>query len=153
MRYLTLNIADSLQLSIDNSMTGVETIYMNEEVVSEKFSLWGAEHTFTREENGEIVYYEVKIGLNFTGIGYDIHRNGKPILLSNSVSKLNNFSWFDVAAYLILFIAAITLGFTVASGFLNEDYSLTKSIPSLITFSVFSFYFYWRKRRNAKKQS
>jgi hypothetical protein len=83
MRYLTLNIADNLQLSIDNSMTGVETICMNEEVVSKKFSFWGAEHTFTREENGEVVNYEVKIGLNFTGIGYNVYRNDEPILLSN----------------------------------------------------------------------
>jgi hypothetical protein len=152
MRYLTLNIADNLQLSIDNSMTGVETIYMNEEIVSKKFSFWGAKHIFSREENGEEVNYEVKIGLNFTGIGYNIYRNGEPVLLSNNVSKLNNFSWFDVAAYLILFIASATLGYTLTRGLLNDDYSLTKAIPSLIMFSIFSFYFYWRKRKNQKAE-
>jgi hypothetical protein len=60
---------------------------------------------------------------------------------------------FDVAAYLILFIASATLGYTVARGFLSEDYSLTKSIPSLITVSIIGFYFYWRKKKNQKAES
>ena len=151
MRYLTLNIAEDLNLSIDNSMTGVETIYINEEEVSKKFSFWGATHIFTRKENDEEVNYKVKIGLSFTGIGYNIYRNGNTILQSNCVSKLNNFSWFDVVAYFILFIASATLGYTAMRGFLSEDYSLTKAIPSLITFCIFSFYFYWRKMKNSQK--
>jgi hypothetical protein len=148
MRYLTLNIAENTQLSIDNSMTGVETIYMNEKIVSKKFSFWGAKHIFNREENGEYVNYEVKIGLNFTGIGYNIYRNNEPILLSNNVSKLNNFSWIDVVAYFILFIASAALGYTAVRGLLNENYSLLKAIPPFITFCVFSFYFFWRKNKN-----
>ena len=63
MRYLTLNIAEDLNLSIDNSMTGVETIYINEEEVSKKFSFWGATHIFTRKENDEEVNYKVKTDL------------------------------------------------------------------------------------------
>jgi hypothetical protein len=122
---------------------------MNEEIVSKKFSFWGAKHIFSREENGEEVNYKVKIGLNFTGIGYSIYRNNEPILLSNNVSKLNNFSWFDVAAYFILFVASATLGYTAVRGLLSEDYSLTKAIPSLVTFIVFGFYFFWRKKKNA----
>lgn len=151
MRYLTLNIAENLQLSIDNSMTGVETIYINEEEVSKKFSFWGANHVFTRNENGETINYQVKIGLSFTGIGYNIYRNDAPILISNGVSKLNNFSWFDVAAYTILFFSSMGLSYYVTSGILRDDFQ-----PIPLGISVFAAiasgsYFFWRKAKNAKK--
>lgn len=150
MRYLMLNISKGQILSIDNSMTGVESVYMNDDLVSKKFSFLGAKHTFSREENGENIDYEVKIGLNFTGIGYNIYRDGDPVLLSNSVSKLNNFSWFDVMAHIIFFFASAALGYTVTRGFLSQDYGLTKAIVPAIVCTVSGFYFYWRKKKNER---
>lgn len=151
MRYLTLNITADQILSIDNSMMGVETIYMNEEVVSKKFSFWGAKHMFSREENGKHADYEVEIGLSFVGIGYNIHRNGESIMMSNNVSKLNKFSWVDVIAYFVLFVAAGVLGYTVARGFLNADYDFTKAILPTMILVVSGAYLYWRKNFKANR--
>lgn len=151
MRYLTLNIADGLELSIDNSFSGVETIYLNDEEVSKKFSFWGAEHSFSRTENGENVDYTVKIGLNFTGIGYDISRNGEPILLSNTCQNHTNFSGLGVLMYLILFVASGFLGYTLTRGVLDGDYGFTKAIIPAILCIGSGFYFYWRKYRNYKQ--
>lgn len=151
MRYLTLNIADNLQLSIDNSMTGVETIFINDEEVSKKFSFWGATHTFTRKENDEEVDYKVKIGLSFTGIGYNIYRNDKPILMSNCVSKINNFSWFDVVVYLIVFSASAGLGYTLMKGILDDSYSLTNAIGPSVIFTLGGLYFYWKKKKTSEE--
>ncbi|WP_192821328.1 hypothetical protein [Rufibacter sp. LB8] len=83
MNVLTLNLTDTVKIEVDNSFTGQETIKYNGEVVSEKKSLLGHNHQFEREENGEVVHYEVRISIkHLTRVGIDIYRNNKVILLS-----------------------------------------------------------------------
>ena len=82
MRYLTLNINPNARIDIDNDIWGKETIRYNNEIVSEKSSVLGSVHTFEKEENGEIAKYEVRIGLNFFRITFDIFRNNQAILLN-----------------------------------------------------------------------
>ena len=82
MRYLTLNINSNARIDIDNDIWGKETIRYNGEIVSEKSSFWGSVHNFGREENGEIAKYEVRIGLNFLRITFNIFRNNQAILLN-----------------------------------------------------------------------
>ncbi len=83
MRYLTLNINPNTRIDIDNSVWGKETIKYNDEIVSEKSSVFGSVHNFEKSENGEIVKYEVRIGLNiFRGVTFNIFRNNQAILLN-----------------------------------------------------------------------
>ncbi|MBC3541126.1 hypothetical protein ACFSC6_03020 [Rufibacter sediminis] len=83
MNVLTLNLSDTVKIEVDNSFTGQETIKYNGEIVSEKKSLLGENHQFEREENGELVRYEVRISIKqLTRVGIDIYRNNKVILLS-----------------------------------------------------------------------
>ena len=83
MNIITLHLSDSVKIEVDNSFSGEETIKYNGEVVSEKKSLLGENHPFTREENGEVVQYEVRIGIKNLGrISVAIYRNNKVVLLS-----------------------------------------------------------------------
>ncbi|ALJ00118.1 hypothetical protein [Rufibacter tibetensis] len=83
MNVLTLNLSDAVKIEVDNSYTGVETIKYNGEIVSEKKSLLGENHTFEREEQGELAKYEVRISIkHFSRVGIDIYRNNKVLLLS-----------------------------------------------------------------------
>ncbi len=149
MRYLTLAIGNEI-LSVDNSWLGVETVCMNGEVVSEKFSFLGALHTFSWTENGNQVNYEVKIGLSFTGIGYNIRRNDEPILLSNQLLKSSEFSWLDILVFFVLFISSMALGYTVARGFLIEAYSFSNTLIPLLVCIFGAIYFFWKRAKRAK---
>jgi hypothetical protein len=83
MRYLTLNLNPNTRIDIDNSIWGRETIRYNNEVVSEKTSIFGSVHSFEKKENGELAKYEICIGLNlFKGVTFDIFRNNQAILLN-----------------------------------------------------------------------
>lgn len=147
MRYLTLTIGDQL-LSVDNSWSGVETIRMNGEVVSQKFSFLGARHKFSWIEQHESVNYEVKIGLGVNGIYYDIHRNNEPVLLSNYVQEAINFSWLDIPVYIMLFVGSMAFGYTFARGFLTESYGFDKVIIPLLLCVLGGVYFYWKRKKS-----
>ncbi|MFC6997973.1 hypothetical protein [Rufibacter roseus] len=83
MNVLTLNLSDSVKIEVDNSLSGLETIKYNGEIVSEKKSLLGENHAFEREENGEMVKYEVRVSIKrLARVGIDIYRNNKVLLLS-----------------------------------------------------------------------
>ncbi len=82
MRYLTLNINPNARIDIDNDFSGKETIRYNNEIVSEQKSFFGSVHNFEKEENGEIAKYEVRIGLSFFRITFNIFRNNQAILLN-----------------------------------------------------------------------
>lgn len=83
MRYLTLNINPNTRIDIDNSIWGKETIKYNDEVVSEKSSIFGKVHNFEKFENNEVAKYEIHIGLNlFKGVTFNIYRNNQAILLN-----------------------------------------------------------------------
>lgn len=80
MRIIAINIGTT-KIEFYNSMwTGVELIYVNEELVSKQFSLLGTDHHFKVEENGELVHYVLTSGLGWMGITTELTRNGVPII-------------------------------------------------------------------------
>jgi len=82
MRIIVVNIGDTT-IEFDNNMwTGHESIYVNGELVSRKFSFFGIDHVFDVEEDGEWVEYVLTTGIGWTGITADITRNGVPIVES-----------------------------------------------------------------------
>ncbi|MEN0005068.1 MAG: hypothetical protein AAF798_13035, partial [Bacteroidota bacterium] len=72
------------QIEIHNSLLGQETVYYNGEEVSSKWSLFGKLHSFTVEENEELIEYKVTTLLHLHGVGFDIWRDGKPLLTFSS---------------------------------------------------------------------
>ncbi len=59
-----------------SSLTGLEEVRYNGEVVSSERSVLGATHEFEVEESGERVTYRVKIGTKWTGFATcTVHRN------------------------------------------------------------------------------
>ena len=83
MRVLTLNISNEIKLDCFNSMFGQESIYYNDELVSEKRSMWGATHNFEIEEDGEIANYKIVYKHDdYGGIRVNIYRNNTVILLN-----------------------------------------------------------------------
>ena len=64
MRVLVVN-GNKIEIDLLSLFSGKETIYYNEEIVSQKKSLWGGLHSFTVKENGIDAQYEIKVGLGF----------------------------------------------------------------------------------------
>lgn len=60
-----------------STITGLEVIRYDGEIVSTKRSILGATHSFERTEDGEEAYYLVKIGTRWHGFGATctIYRN------------------------------------------------------------------------------
>jgi hypothetical protein len=81
MRYLTLEINPETTLTLDNSILGKETIKINNQIMSEKSSLWGSTHMFDYTDLGEKMHFEVIIRFNLlNGILIDVSKNGEAIL-------------------------------------------------------------------------
>jgi hypothetical protein len=82
MRILLVNIGDTT-IEFDNNMwTGHENIYVNGELVSRKFSVFGTKHVFDVREDGEWTEYILTTGFGWQGIEASIWRNGVPIVQS-----------------------------------------------------------------------
>ena len=89
MKLITIHLEDK-KIEVQSSIWGTETIKVNDEVVSSKFSIFGATHRFNQIENNEEILYEVKIRLGF-GPAIDIHRHGKPLLIFPKYGALRFF--------------------------------------------------------------
>ena len=69
------------QIAVHDTMWGEEKVYYDSKLMSSKTSLGGAFHVFTTEENGELVEYEVQLGIRpFSGIGVNVWRNRVPLV-------------------------------------------------------------------------
>jgi hypothetical protein len=81
MKFTTIYLEEN-KIEISNSILGIETIKVNGEIVSKKFSITGAEHTFSITENGTIADCNLKMGFGFHGVVFDLYKNNKPIVES-----------------------------------------------------------------------
>lgn len=111
MRYLTLKINPSTELTLDNTIWGKETLKLNGVVVSEKTSFWGSEHHFESLEEDKMVTYKVNIKMGFDfHISYLITRDGVELLNDGKESDkgFHASKWVKSVAILI-WIAAMLL--------------------------------------------
>ena len=81
MRITTIFL-DENKIEIYNSIFGKETIKVNDKIVSEKHSLFGAKHIFNIIENGNSVECMIDIGLSINGVVFDLHKANNPIIVS-----------------------------------------------------------------------
>ena len=78
MKYTTVYL-DGKCIEVYNTLLGKEIIKVDQQIVSEQYSIFGGNHTF--EIDG--VPYEMSFHFTIHGIAFDIIRNGKPIVESN----------------------------------------------------------------------
>jgi len=102
MKFITIQSGDA-KIEIHNSIWGKETIKVNDEVVSSQFSFFGSVHNFSRIENNEEIFYEVKIRLGF-GPAVDIYRQGKPLLEFPKYGALRFFLFLLLIGFIIKLI-------------------------------------------------
>ncbi len=82
MKYITINLEGN-KIEVHNSLFGNETIKVNDKIVSDKFSIFGAEHNFKIIENEKEVECKIDIGLSFQGVIFNLYKDEKPILVYN----------------------------------------------------------------------
>lgn len=63
---------DNNKIELFNSLLGTETIKLNGEKVSSKFSVFGTEHIFKIKENNKEVECKLTTGLGFNGMFVDL---------------------------------------------------------------------------------
>lgn len=110
MRYLTLKINPSTELTLDNTIWGKETVKLNGVVVSEKTSFWGSEHQFEAFEEDKMVTYKVFIKMGFDiRISYLITRDGMELLndAKESVKGIQVENWFKSVGLIIWIVAML----------------------------------------------
>ena len=81
MKFTTIHLGDN-KIEVFNSILGKETIKVNDEIVSEKYSMLGTEHLFKIKENEQDVDCKLITGFGFNGVVFDLYKNEKPIIES-----------------------------------------------------------------------
>lgn len=82
-RYLSYFTNNKDRIDIYNTFYGEETIFFNGNIVSRKFSIFGAYHRFVVQKENTRNVVEVKISIKWPlRIGFDIFVNGNAVLLS-----------------------------------------------------------------------
>jgi len=102
MKLITIHLGDK-KIEVQNSFWGIETIRVNDELVSSKFSFFGTNHIFKQIENSEEILYEVKIRTGF-GPVVDIYRQGNPILEFPKYGALRFFIYLIIILTIVKFL-------------------------------------------------
>ncbi len=105
MKFTTIYSGENT-IELHNSMLGKETVKVNDEIVSSKYSITGTEHTFSVTENGETQEGRIVTGFSPHGVVFDYYQNGKPIVVSEKGGCL---------VFLIIFLVFVVIGFMGSS--------------------------------------
>ncbi len=79
MKFITLHIGDS-KIELFNSWIGKETIIVDGQIISEKYSITGASHRFTIRENGQEKHAQLSTKLTINGAIFDLYVDNKPVI-------------------------------------------------------------------------
>ncbi len=81
MKFTTIYLEENT-IEVYNTFLGKETIKVNNKIVSEKSSFFGADHNFNIYENGIKVDCRIELGFSFNGVVFNFHKNNKPVIIS-----------------------------------------------------------------------
>lgn len=87
MKFTTVYLDDN-KIEVFNSLLGKETVKVNSEIVSVKYSIFGAQHLFKIKEGENEVECKIAIGIGLNGVVFDLYKDGKPIIESPKNSGL-----------------------------------------------------------------
>ncbi len=109
MKFVTYQIENEI-VEFHNSILGKESIVLNGEKISEKFSFFGTEHYFKIGDNN----YNIRPEIDFAspwGLGFKLHKNGLPIPIQDVSEKKNKWTaiLFILASLILGFIAGYYL--------------------------------------------
>jgi hypothetical protein len=71
------------KIEIHNSILGKESVYVNDQEVSSKYSFWGTNHEFEVQEGNDWIEYELTTGLGMYGVTIDLFREGYAVIESS----------------------------------------------------------------------
>ena len=100
MKVTTINLGET-HIEFHNALSGKETIKVNGEVVSSKFSFSGMDHVFQVHEGGEEVTYKLTSGTGMFGVMFSLYKNDNAIIES---PKTKGWLRFALVAIILLFI-------------------------------------------------
>src|SRR5688500_13246884 len=100
MKFTTIYLGEN-KIEIFNSILGRETVKVNDEEVSSKFSIKGTEHIFNIHEDEKEVECKLSMGLGLSGVVIDLYKNGKPVIESPKKGCVGVFLIFFVLIFLI----------------------------------------------------
>lgn len=107
MKYSTLFLYGQ-KIEVFNSWLGKETIKVNGEIKSSKYSLFGARHHFQFEDDEGISHdCQLSFGMNFTGVVMDVYLDKQPLIVSPVTSSWANFFFFAVTVGVIMFLMGV----------------------------------------------
>ncbi len=106
MKYTTIHLGDN-KIELYNSLMGKETIKVNGEIVSSKYSMLGAEHPFTIREDGTKVNCTVQFGFGMNGVVFDLYKEGSPIVESEKKGCAGLFILFIIVFSVIFVLSQI----------------------------------------------
>jgi hypothetical protein len=79
---------NKIEIDLLSLLSGKETVYYNEKIVSQKKSFWGSVHSFEVTENGVKAQYEIKVGMGFPmRATVVISRNGELLYADNDLKN------------------------------------------------------------------
>lgn len=87
MKITTLILGNN-KIEFNNSFLGVETIKVNDTIVSNKLSIFGTEHNFTINEDNKDVTIRLVTGLSLYGFIISLYKDDVPIIQSNGNSYI-----------------------------------------------------------------
>lgn len=82
MKYVTIYYGNN-KMELHNSILGKETIKVNNEIVSSKYSIFGAEHNFNILDSGKNVECKLTTGISLGGIKVDMTVDHHPLIVHN----------------------------------------------------------------------
>lgn len=102
MKFTTIYLGNN-KIELFNSIIGKETVKVNGDIVSSKFSFAGTEHIFSIKEEGEGEESKMKLvtGFGFNGVVIDLYKNEKPIIESPKSGCLGVFVIVVLVVFLI----------------------------------------------------
>ncbi|WP_421775223.1 hypothetical protein [Gracilimonas sp.] len=106
MKYTTIHLGGN-KIELFNSLLGKETVQVNGEIVSSKYSMLGAEHPFTIPEDGKEVNCTVQFGFSMNGVVFDLHKEGSPIVESEKKGCAGLFILFIIVFSVIFVLSQI----------------------------------------------
>jgi len=108
MKFTTIYL-DENKITFSNSWLGKETIHVNDELVSSKYSFGGTEHLFTIPDKNGVANCKLVTGFGNTGVVIDLYKNDKPIIESPK----------NGSAIALFLLFGMAVGFVIVNYFAN----------------------------------
>lgn len=106
MKLTTIQLGNN-KIELINSSLGEETVKVNGEIVSCKYSMLGTNHEFTIAEDGKQVNCSVQFGFGAQGLVFDFYKDGIPIIKSERASTF----WGFAIVMVIIAVIAVAIDY------------------------------------------